>query len=280
MVRILSITPFRFSLREWHFSCPLLNSVKQKGLRGWAGVMKDTVKSPNMLRPTDNCTNLAKCSLFSASSVRNNFRTDKHFICSNARTHYRRLPLKQNGNYTWNPVNLSHVKRPFTDVTSGRTERQGQDNRRTYVTKVERICVLSRLYQKLTEVWVTCTTYWNTGYYHRPQWALVQVSLLVDERFARPCRLTRLNNDEKSTGLTVMWSRWQIEVSSVTEIQQNVDYPNVNHPKRQISEPTFSSFYLQTTTNQRLLHAIKFCVISIKYCILYVLYCIVMVTLS
>ena len=64
------------------------------------------------------------------------------------------------------------------------------------------------------------------------------------------------------------------------QIQQNVDYPNVNHPKRQISEPTFSSFYIQTTKNQQLLHAIKYCVISIKYCILYVLYCIVMVTLS
>ena len=50
------------------------------------------------------------------------------------------------------------------------------------------------------------------------------------------------------------------------QIQQNVD-----HPKRQISEPTFSSFYVQTTKNQRLLHAIKYCVISIKYCILYVL---------
>ena len=48
---------------------------------------------------------------------------------------------------------------------------------------------------------------------------------------------------------------------------------NVNHPKREISEPTFSSFHVQTTTNQRLLHAIKYCVISIKYCILYVLYC-------
>ena len=55
---------------------------------------------------------------------------------------------------------------------------------------------------------------------------------------------------------------------------------NVNHPKRQISEPTFSSFYVQTTKNQRLLHAIKYCVISIKYCILYILYCIVMVALS
>ena len=65
-----------------------------------------------------------------------------------------------------------------------------------------------------------------------------------------------------------------------TYIQYNTYYPNVNHPKRQISEPTFSSFYVQTTKNQRLLHAIKYCVISIKYCILYVLYCIVMVTLS
>ena len=55
---------------------------------------------------------------------------------------------------------------------------------------------------------------------------------------------------------------------------------NVNHQKRQISEPTFSSFYVQTMKNQRLLHAIKYCDISIKYCILYVLYCIVMVTLS
>ena len=55
---------------------------------------------------------------------------------------------------------------------------------------------------------------------------------------------------------------------------------NVNHPKRQISEPTFSSFYVQRTKNQRLLHTIKYCVISIKYCILYVLCCIVMVTLS
>ena len=64
------------------------------------------------------------------------------------------------------------------------------------------------------------------------------------------------------------------------QMQQNVDYPDVNHPKRQMSEPTFSSFYFQTTKNQRLLHAIKYCVISIKYCILYVLYCIVMVTLS
>ena len=63
-------------------------------------------------------------------------------------------------------------------------------------------------------------------------------------------------------------------------IRQIVDYRNVNHPKRQISEPTFSSFYVQTTKNQRLLHAIKYCVISIKYCILYVLYCIIMVTLS
>ena len=40
------------------------------------------------------------------------------------------------------------------------------------------------------------------------------------------------------------------------------------------------SFYVQTTKNQRLLHTVKYCVISIKYCILYVLYCIVMVTLS
>ena len=48
----------------------------------------------------------------------------------------------------------------------------------------------------------------------------------------------------------------------------------------QSSETTFSSFYVQTTKNQRLLHAIKYCVISIKYCILYVLYCIVTVTLS
>ena len=43
--------------------------------------------------------------------------------------------------------------------------------------------------------------------------------------------------------------------------------------ERQISEPTFSSFYIQTMKNQQLLHAIK-------YCILYVLYYIVMVTLS
>ena len=64
------------------------------------------------------------------------------------------------------------------------------------------------------------------------------------------------------------------------EIQQNVDYPSGRHPKRQIPEPTFPSFYVQKTKNQRLLHAIKYCVISIKYCILYVLYCIVMVTLS
>ena len=63
-------------------------------------------------------------------------------------------------------------------------------------------------------------------------------------------------------------------------IQQNVDYPNVNHPKRQISEHTFSSFYVQTMKNQPLLHAIKYCVIPIKYCILYILYCIVMITLS
>ena len=52
------------------------------------------------------------------------------------------------------------------------------------------------------------------------------------------------------------------------KIQYNVDYP-----KRQISEPTFSSFYVQTTKNRRLLHAVKYCVVSIKYCILYVLYC-------
>ena len=64
------------------------------------------------------------------------------------------------------------------------------------------------------------------------------------------------------------------------KLEQNIDYPNVNHPKRKISEPTFSSFYVQTKKNQRLLHAIKNCVIFIKYCILYVLYCIVMVTLS
>ena len=67
---------------------------------------------------------------------------------------------------------------------------------------------------------------------------------------------------------------------SIDEIQQNVDYPNVSHPKRQISEPTFSSFYVPRTKNQPLLHAIKYCVISIKYCILYILYCIVMVALS
>ena len=65
-----------------------------------------------------------------------------------------------------------------------------------------------------------------------------------------------------------------------SELQQNVDYPRVSHPKRQISESTFSSFCFQTTKNQRLLHAIKYCVISIKYCTLYVLYCIVMVILS
>ena len=64
------------------------------------------------------------------------------------------------------------------------------------------------------------------------------------------------------------------------DVQQNVDYPNVNHPKHQISEPTFSSFNVQTTKNQRLLHAVNYCVNSIKYCILYVLYCTVMVTLS
>ena len=56
-------------------------------------------------------------------------------------------------------------------------------------------------------------------------------------------------------------------------------YPNVDHPKRQISEPTFSSFCVRTTKNQRLLHAIKYCFIYIKYWILYVLYCIVMVTI-
>ena len=64
------------------------------------------------------------------------------------------------------------------------------------------------------------------------------------------------------------------------EIKTNIIQLNVNHSKRQISEPTFSSFYFQTTKNQRLLHAVKYSVISIKYRILYVLYCIVMVTLS
>ena len=76
---------------------------------------------------------------------------------------------------------------------------------------------------------------------------------------------------------------YQIRILSKSckwEIQQNVDYPNANHPKLQISESTFSSFYVQTTKNQRLLHAIKYCVLSIKYCISYVLYCTVMVTLS
>ena len=53
-------------------------------------------------------------------------------------------------------------------------------------------------------------------------------------------------------------------------IIRNVKCPN----------PHFSSFYVQTTKNQRLLRAIKYCVIAFKYCILYVLYCIVMVTLS
>ena len=75
--------------------------------------------------------------------------------------------------------------------------------------------------------------------------------------------------DHKFTQVLMFYS------CQISMIQQNV-----KDPKRQISEPTFSSFYVQTTKNQRLLHAIKYCVISITYCILYVLYCIVMVTLS
>ena len=51
------------------------------GMGGREGAIKDAVKSSKMLRPTDNCTNLANCSLFSVSSSRNDFfRTDKHLI--------------------------------------------------------------------------------------------------------------------------------------------------------------------------------------------------------
>ena len=62
-----------------------------------------------------------------------------------------------------------------------------------------------------------------------------------------------------------------VELSIIrTSIIRNVKYPN----------PHFLRSAFKQRKNQRLLHAVKYCVISIKCCILYVLYCIVMVTVS
>jgi len=66
---------------------------------------------------------------------------------------------------------------------------------------------------------VTVCHHISTGLYHRTQSALVQVSPLLNEIFARPCHFNRLTT-RKGTGLIVMTSRWQIEVHNVAEIMQ------------------------------------------------------------
>jgi hypothetical protein len=55
------------------FSFKQCQTERLGGMGGREGAIKDAVKSSKMLRPTDNCTNLVKCSLFSVSSGRNNF---------------------------------------------------------------------------------------------------------------------------------------------------------------------------------------------------------------
>ena len=43
------------------------------------------------------------------------------------------------------------------------------------------------------------------------------------------------------------------------QVQLNVDYPNVNHTKRQISEPTFSSlkFLVHSFFKKKIQYAVK-----------------------